>query len=109
MARTAGRMGRPYRRRRAIFRERCKRAALPCAICGGKEGQIDYRPGADRTPLGFQLDHIVPWSMLPPNDPMRWNEQNWQPAHAVCNQRKNARLTVNDEPSVKTVDRPSGW
>lgn len=47
-----------------------------CGICGG-----------DVDPYDFQIDHIIPFALGGLH-----NYENTQPAHALCNNRKNNRL-----------------
>lgn len=82
----------------AVVREAGRGAGLPCAICRGALGPIDYRTreeadadaratgewwlvGAHR-PLGLSVDHIVPHAAGGTD-----TIDNAQQAHAVCNSR----------------------
>lgn len=108
---TKGRSGRPFRRQRAAFRAKEKARNVECHICHGSEGPIDWGAG-DKTRLGWTLDHIVPWSLLPEGDRRRWDSSNWASAHHVCNARKGNRFSGSGsrKPNVvKNVARPSGW
>lgn len=71
-------------------RQRLKAIGAPCAICGKPidydlDWWIDPKDGKrKRHPLSFEYDHAVPLAQGGGNE---W--ENAQPAHRVCNQRKN--------------------
>lgn len=102
---TVGRTGRGFRRKRAIFRKRCEARNDPCAICHGKYGPIRYDL-SDRDPMGWQLDHEVFFSEMPPGDPRRMDQRYWRSSHARCNQRRGARPEYRVE---RKPARPAGW
>ena len=76
-----GRSGGAWRRKRAMFRRRCERDNLPCALCGEP---IDYTLAWPH-PRSFTVDHIIPISQLPPGDRRREDMTLFQPAHSYCN------------------------
>ncbi|SDN18041.1 HNH endonuclease [Streptomyces wuyuanensis] len=88
------RNGRPYRR--LCDQQRAMR--YPCWICGGA---IDYSltgEAAQRAPLSFTLDHLVPLSrggdLLDP--------ANARSAHRRCNGRRGNRATP-----IRSLERAS--
>ena len=83
--------------KRRLYRERFKALGLPCAICKGELGAIDYTTSDAKAPLGFVVDEIIPISKYylagynskeeAAND---WN--NLQPAHRICNAMKGNKV-----------------
>lgn len=77
---------------------------LPCALCRGAHGPIDYRPQAEADrdardagawwligqprPLAFACDHITPHA-AGGTDTL----DNAQPAHRACNEQAGAKRT----------------
>ena len=88
-------------------RARIKAMGLPCGICGGRLGPINYDEPSDyRHPLSFVVDEIKPVS--------RWKEfgyasarscaedfDNLQPAHYICNQMKSNKINYSIESSER--------
>ena len=70
--------------KRVNLRNRVRAMGLPCALCGQP---IDYSLPS-RHPLSFELDEIVPISRG--GSPV--DEENVQPAHRICNQRKGNKM-----------------
>lgn len=82
---------------------------LPCGICGGKLGPIDYTAPSDSNhPLSFVIDEIRPVS--------RWREfgytsakeavQDWnnlQPAHYCCNAAKGNKIPTTSAGFTKKI------
>ncbi len=79
-----GRSGGTWRRKKAMFRRRCERDNLPCALC---DKPIDYTL-AWPDPMSFTVDHIIPVSLLPPGDRRLEDMTLFQPAHSSCNIRR---------------------
>lgn len=70
--------------RRNKLRDKVRRKGLPCALCGE---EIDYSlPAGD--PMSYELDEIVPVSRG--GNP--YDEDNVQPTHRICNQRKGNKM-----------------
>jgi hypothetical protein len=72
--------GTPWDKVRAAFKAECKRDNLPCWICGGSKGPIDYTSPYKREggqPLLFSADHVSPTSLG--GDALR--RANLKPAH----------------------------
>ena len=104
---------------RRKYRERFKKMAAPCGICGGRLGPIRYdQPSDPQHPLSFVIDEIRPIS--------RWREfgyespaaaagdpENTAPAHWVCNQVKGASVgpgkTAGSFPEKKIFLRDGEW
>jgi len=72
--------GRPWRRVSGAFKAKCASENLPCWLCKGSKGPINYKAAATE-PLSYTTDHIVPTSLN--GDPLR--HSNLAPAHRVCN------------------------
>lgn len=76
---------------RRKHRARFKAMGLPCAICGGRLGEIRYdEPSDHRHPLSFVIDEKIPISKyyLGGYDSPRQAAEDWnnlQPAHYCCN------------------------
>lgn len=67
--------------RRAQDRERLKRRALPCHICGQP---IDYTLKTP-DPMSFELDHVVPVRTSPERE---HDPTNHAASHRTCNRAK---------------------
>ena len=85
---------------RRKHRQRFKAMGLPCAICKGRLGEIDYSNSDPKNPRGFVIDEIIPVS--------KWREagyasaeacandfNNLQPAHRWCNSQKGNKLNYS--------------
>jgi 5-methylcytosine-specific restriction endonuclease McrA len=72
--------GRPWRTMQAKYREDCKQLKLPCWICNGDKGPINYWAKAGE-PSSFTADHVAPTSLG--GDKVRL--ENLKPAHHGCN------------------------
>lgn len=96
---------------RRKHRARLKALGLPCAICKGKLGPIDYTaPSNHQYPLSFVVDEMRPVS--------RWREfgydsaraaaedwNNLQPAHYCCNAMKSNKIgyEIPNAPHLRPV------
>lgn len=99
-----GRSGGAWRRKRAMFRRRCERDNLPCALCGKP---IDYTL-TGKQPQAFNVDHIIPLSQLPEGDRRREDMSNFSPTHMSCNVRKgNGLPPPKQSPTLKPVWSPN--
>ena len=93
---------------RRKHRQRFKAMCLPCGICKGKLGEIDYSaPSDSKHPLSFVIDEIVPiskWKEAGYNSATEaaqdWN--NLQPAHYICNQMKSNKTNFTLDKSIQT-------
>ena len=68
--------GRPWRRERGYFREKCKAANTPCWIC---LKPIEWYAKAS-TPMSFSADHVTPTSLGGAD-----TQDNLRAAHFGCN------------------------
>lgn len=83
---------------RRKHRARLKAMGLPCGICHGKLGPIDYTAPSDYNhPLSYVVDEIHPvsrWREFGYDSPEAaandWN--NLQPAHYYCNAMKSNKV-----------------
>lgn len=91
-----------------------KAMGLPCAICGGKLGPIQYDlPSTPQNPYSFVIDEIKPISRYKEfgyasreaaaND---WN--NLQPAHRICNARKSNKTMQELQKNKKMMSVSDG-
>ena len=98
---------------RRKYRERFKKMAAPCGICGGRLGPIRYdQPSDPQHPLSFVIDEIKPVS--------RWREfgyesargaaedfENLRPAHYCCNAARGNGKNLKKAP-VRAVSLSDG-
>ena len=80
---------------RRKYRARLKAMGAPCAICGGRLGEIHYdEPSNYMYPLSFVIDEIHPVSRYKEfgYESARQAAEDWnnlQAAHYICNQNKS--------------------
>lgn len=94
-----------YTRQRAEFKARCKARNLPCGICHGELGPIDY-DAEPQTSQAFELDHIKPVETHPD---LYYMQTNWQPSHVACNrsvQSKKGKKARNAKPKSEQWVKP---
>jgi hypothetical protein len=82
-----------YTRQRTEFKERCRSRNLPCHICHGELGPIDYS-AEPQTSKAFELDHYKPVSTHPH---LYYMVTNWRPSHSACNRSRQAKK-LDDQP-----------
>ena len=98
---------------RRKHRERFKKMAAPCGICGGRLGPIRYdQPSDAQHPLSFVIDEIKPISkhMLFGYDTPQAAAQDWgnlQAAHWCCNAAKGNGSGRRSRPAAQ-VSLPDG-
>lgn len=106
-----GRSGRLWDRSRAA----CLSRSQICWICSGEAAQAEYAPFEwDELPFGSSaidlslawphpasasVDHIIPISMLAPDDPKLWKLDYLRPSHLRCN---SARGDGRNRETIKT-------
>ena len=83
--------------KRKKYQQRFKAMGLPCAICGGRLGEIDYSTSDPKAPLGFVIDEKIPiskWKEAGYNSASECADDfnNLQPAHRICNARKGNKI-----------------
>lgn len=112
VAKNAGRSGRPWKRKKKAFRDKCAKVNAPCWLCNGLHGPIRYDL-PDTHKWGFNADHAIVWASLAEGDPRREDERNLRPAHRHCNLVRNdgrgdvqARILGKRKPAPFT---PDGW
>jgi 5-methylcytosine-specific restriction endonuclease McrA len=76
--------GRPYRRARRVFKDRCRAERRPCHLC---RQDIDYS-APPNSPDSFEVDHVIPLSVRPD---LAQVTGNWAPAHSRCNRSRGAK------------------
>jgi 5-methylcytosine-specific restriction endonuclease McrA len=107
-----GRSGRLWEKSRAA----CLSRSQICWICAGEAADAEYAPFSwDKLPfestaidLGLawpnpasaSVDHIIPISMLSPDDPRLWKLEFLRPSHLRCN---SARGDGRNGDRIKTV------
>lgn len=106
-----GRGGRLWEKSRAM----CLSRSQICWICSGEASEAEYAPFRwDALPFGTaaidlslpwpnpasaSVDHIIPISMLAPDDPRLWRVDYLRPSHLRCN---SARGDGRNDRLVKT-------
>ncbi len=82
-------------------RATCLSRSTLCWICAGEcpDFSWDELPfgtaAIDTTiewpdPASKSVDHIIPISMLPPDSPLLWRQENLKPAHLRCNSARGS-------------------
>lgn len=100
---------------RRKHRERFKKMAAPCGICGGRLGPIRYdQPSDAQHPLSFVIDEIKPISkhMLFGYDTPQAAAQDWnnlQAAHWCCNAAKGASVAGKKKPVSRVWISDGEW
>ena len=104
---------------RRKYRARLKAMGAPCAICGGRLGEIHYDEPSDyKHPLSFVIDEIVPVSRAKEfgYESARAAAEdfnNLQAAHYICNMRKSNRtmIEMSQSKSIRTLPNivSNGW
>lgn len=92
-----------WRTARSRVKSRVRMLKEPCGLCGEP---VDLTlPKGD--PMAFQVDHIKPVSQ----GGALTRQSNLQPAHAVCNNRKNDGRPKGKAATAKAVQvsRPRVW
>lgn len=79
--------GHTYQKLRKEFKARCQAANLPCHLCNGDLGPIDYTAPGNQS-NAFEVDHFHPISVRPD---LRYELSNWRPAHCSCNRSRQAK------------------
>lgn len=83
---------------RRKMRARFKAAGLPCHICKGRMGAIDYDAPSDfQHPLSFVIDEILPISRYKEfgyesREAAAMDINNLAPAHYACNEAKSNKV-----------------
>lgn len=98
---------------RRKYRERFKKMAAPCGICGGRLGPIRYdQPSDPQHPLSFVIDEIKPvsrWREFGYESPREAAEdfENLRPAHYCCNAARGNGKNIKKAP-VRAVSLSDG-
>ena len=97
-------------RQRVKMAKRYAAMNAPCALCGGRRGDIPYdEPRSHLFPLSLVIDEIKPvarWREFGYSSPQECasDPNNWQPAHYIC----NAEAGDKRKPRRKRVNRDVG-
>jgi len=91
-----------WRKLKAGFRDRCRRANALCWLCvarGDKERAVIDYSAPPLAPWSFEPDHFYPVETHPA---LAMVESNWRPSHSRCNRQRRHQL-------VKVLTGPSQW